>query len=583
MGIAVGMSTDIPPHNLREVTDACIALLRSRGPTTTEFEQMIPAPDFPTGGEIVTSREELQAIYRKGNGTLRLRAAWHRDGSDIVIHELPWQISSTRIQEQIAAQMRAKKLPMLEDMRDESDHRNPTRLVLVPRSGRVDADAVMGHLFATTDLERTVRINLNAIGLDGRPHVFALRELLTEWVTYRLDTVRKRLEHELEKLRDRLHVLDGLIIAFLNIDEVIAIIREADHPKSALMERFSLSDRQAEAILELRLRRLAKLEEIRLREEQKKLDLRRQEVEGILAQDTRLRRLVRDELTADAQQYGDERRTRVVERAPARAIAAADLVPAEPVTVVLSERGWIRAAKGHEVEGAKLSYKAGDGFLQAARGRSSQQAVCIDSTGRAYALAAHSLPSARGQGEPLSGRLSPPDGATFRGVLLGEAGARCVLSTDAGYGFVTTLGDLVSRNRSGKAILTVPAGASVLRPAPVPAGEGADADGEYWVAAATSAGHLLVFALSELPALSRGKGNKLLALPARARQAEGELMVAIAVLAESDTLAVISGSRRMTLKPADWSAYAGSRGRRGNLLPRGWRKVADIAPGHEPG
>jgi topoisomerase-4 subunit A len=581
-GIAVGMSTDIPPHNLAEVSAACIALLRSRKPSFEQLCELIPGPDFPTGGEIISSRDELRAIYRTGNGTLRLRAAWEREGNDIVITELPHQVSSTKIQEQIAAQMRAKKLPMIEDLRDESDHANPTRLVLVPRSSRVDADAVVSHLFATTDLERTVRVNLNAIALDGRPRVFDLKSLLEEWLAYRVDTVRRRLENELAKALDRLHVLDGLLIAFLNIDEVIAIIRQADHPKPALMERFSLSDRQAEAILELRLRRLAKLEEIRLRTEQSALGERRADIEQVLASDTRLRGLVREELRADADRFGDERRTRIVTRAPARVIATSELVPSEPVTVVLSARGWARAGKGHEVDGAALSYKAGDEFLQAARGRSSQQAVFLDSTGRSYCLAAHSLPSARGQGEPLSGRLSPPDGATFRGVLLGDEQARCVLSTDAGYGFIATLGDLTTRNRSGKAVITVPAGAAVLRPATFPPGAQDDDDNTF-VAAATSDGHLLVFSLAELPALARGKGNKILSLPGARKADDGEVMVGVAVLGARDSLHITSGRRQMTLKPADWQAYVGTRGRRGNLLPRGWRKVSAVAAEHEQG
>ncbi|MEO0422387.1 MAG: DNA topoisomerase IV subunit A [Pseudomonadota bacterium] len=572
MGIAVGMSTDIPPHNLREVAAAAGAMLRSRRPSMDEILDMVPAPDFPTGGEIVTPREDLKAIYRTGNGTLRLRATWEREDGDIVITELPYQVSSAKVQEQVAAQMRAKKLPMVEDMRDESDHRSPTRLVLVPRSNRVDAEAVMSHLFATTDLERTVRINLNAIGLDGRPRVFSLRALLEEWVTYRIETVRRRLQHELDRILDRLHVLDGLIIAFLNIDEVIAIIRNEDHPKSALMARFNLSDRQAESILELRLRRLAKLEEMRLRAEQGELTTRRQQIETVLANDTRLRRQVREELTADAQEYGDDRRTRLVERPPAKAIDTASLVPTEPVTVVLSERGWIRAAKGHEVDGAALNYKAGDGFLQAARGRSSEQAVFLDSTGRTYCVAAHTMPSARGQGEPLAGRVSAPDGATFRGVLIGPEDTRCVLSTDAGYGFVAGLADLMSRNKSGKVALSVPKGAQVLAPAPLPVGAEM---ASLRVAAVSSDGHLLVFPLSDLPALARGKGNKIISLPA-AKGEKAPTMIGLVVVGPRDGLALEAGKRRMTLKRGDLEHYEGTRGRRGNMLPRGWRKVQSV-------
>jgi topoisomerase-4 subunit A len=565
-GIAVGMATDIPPHNLREIVQACVLLLESPDAPIAELLTRVRGPDFPTGGEIVSTPEEIARIYETGNGTLRLRGRYEREGNDIVITALPWQISGERLLEQIAVQMRAKKLPMVEDLRDESDHENPTRLVIVPRSNRVDAEALMEHLFATTELERTVRVNMNAIGLDGRPRTYDLKSLLEEWLQFRVATVKRRLEFRLERIVRRLHVLDGYLIAYLNLDEVIRIIRREDEPKPALMERFALSNEQAEAILELRLRHLARLEERRIRAEKDELAAEREEIERTLKSRARLRRLVRDELQADAKTYGDERRCGLVSRPPARAIEATELIGVEPVTIVLSRSGWARAAKGHDIDPEALSYKSGDAFLAAARGRSNQLAVFLDSTGRAYALPAHTLPSARGQGEPLSGRLSPPEGARFAGVMIGEPAERWLLASSAGYGFVTTLEALHSRNRSGKSVLGVPAKADVLVPAPVVA----DA---LWVAAVSSAGRLLVCALAELPELTRGRGNKILAV----RPAQEESMTAVAVLGGEQTLSVRSGSRTMSLRAGELESYRGERGRRGALLPRGWRKVDALA------
>jgi topoisomerase-4 subunit A len=566
-GIAVGLATDIPPHNLREVVAACKLLLEQPDATCAQLCELIRGPDFPTGGEIVSSPEEIARIYETGTGTLRLRGRYEREGSDIVITALPYQVSGDRLLEQIAVQMRAKKLPMVEDLRDESDHENPTRLVIVPRSNRVDVDALMAHLFATTDLERTVRVNLNAIGLDGRPRTYDMKTLLGEWLSFRIATVTRRLEFRLARVANRLHVLDGYLIAYLNIDEVIAIIRRDDEPKAALMARFGLSDAQAEAILELKLRHLARLEEVKIRAEKDELEAERGVIERTLKSRAKLKRLVRDELEADAERYGDDRRCQIVARAPARALEEAELVGVEPVTVVLSRSGWVRAAKGHDIDPEALSYKSGDAFLAAARGRSNQLAVFLDSTGRAYALAAHTLPSARGQGEPLSGRLNPPEGAHFAGVIIGEPNERWLLASSAGYGFIVTAEALYARNRAGKSVLGVPRGARVLIPAPVPAAAGAR------VAAASSAGRLLVCDAAELPELARGKGNKLLAV----RAAEGEEMVAVAVLAPDQALAVKSGARTMTLRPAELEAYLGERGRRGALLPRGWRKVDGLA------
>ena len=573
-GIAVGMSTDVPPHNLGEIVKALVKLLDEPQTTLSGLLRFIKGPDFPTGGELVTPRAELRRVYQTGNGTLRVRATWEQEDGVVVITTLPYQVSGSKVMEQIAGQMRAKKLPLVDDLRDESDHENPTRLVIVPKSGRVDVEQLMDHLFATTDLERTLRVNLNVIGLDGRPGVRGLKDLLVDWLKYRSDTVTRRLRWRLERVEERLHILDGLLIAYLNIDKVIKIIRTEDDPKPVLMKRFKLSDVQAEAILNLRLRHLAKLEEIRIRGEQDELTEERDDLSKLLRSKVRLRKLIRQELLDLADKHGDTRRTAIVERAPAQALAETDLVPSEPVTVVLSSRGWARAAKGHEIEPETLSYKSGDGFLTAARGRSNQQAVFLDSTGRAYSLPAHSLPSARGQGEPLSGRLKPPDGASFRGVMIGDEHTRWLVASDAGYGFFVSLGELFSRARAGKSCLRVPTGGNVVVPAPF---AGDEFPGEALVAAVGSQGHLLTFWAEELPELARGKGNKIINIPSAKYKAGAERLVCVAVFLEADSLEVCSGQRRMVIKPADLDHYFGERGQRGKLLPRGWRKVERIA------
>jgi len=511
-------------------------------------------------------------FYDKGAGSFRARATWEVDEDGlIVITALPYQVSGNRVLEQIAEQMRQKKLPMVEDLRDESDHENPTRLVIEPRSSRVDAGQLMAHLLATTDLERSYRVNLNVIGLDGRPQVLGLKALLAEWLEFRHRTVRRRLEHRLQKVSRRLHILDGLLVAYLNLDEVIRIIRREDEPKPVLMQRFELSEEQAEAILETRLRHLAKLEEMRIREEQKALAGERAGLEAILASKARLTKLIRSEIEADAAEYGDERRTRIVEREAAQAIDEAELVANEPVTVVLSTGGFVRAAKGHEIDPRTLAYKTGDGFHSAARGRSTQLAVFLDSTGRSYSLMAHTLPSARGQGEPLSGRLDPPDGARFAGVLIGEPGELWLLATDFGYGFTVRLQELHTRNRAGKAVLKVDEGALVLPPAPVTAADGL-------LAAVSSDGRLLVFPVADVPELPRGKGNRLFGIPGRKAEAREELMTGVTVLRPEQDLLVWSGERRMTVKAAELEDYRGERAQRGALLPRGWRKVDRLEP-----
>ncbi|MHA7816533.1 MAG: DNA topoisomerase IV subunit A [Pseudohaliea sp.] len=571
-GIAVGMATDIPPHNLREVVDAAVYLLENPKATVADLCACVRGPDFPTDAEIITPEDELRTIYETGRGSLRMRAVWERENGDIVVHALPYQASGARVLEQIAQQMQARKLPMVADLRDESDHESPTRLVIVPRSNRVDCEALMSHLFATTDLERSYRVNLNVIGIDGRPGVRNLEKMLREWLEFRRTTVRRRLEHRLEKVQKRLHVLAGYLIAYLNIDEVIHIIRTEDEPKAALMARFGLSDVQAEAILELKLRNLARLEEMKIRTEQDELEKERDQLEKTLGSDARLKTLIKKELRAVAESYGDDRRSPIVAREDAQAFSELDLMSADPITVVLSEKGWIRAAKGHEIAPSTLSYKSGDAFKLAARGRSNQPAVLLDSTGRAYTVSTHNLPSARGQGEPVTGRISPPSGAVFNGLLMGDADQRCLLASDAGYGFVGRLGDLQAKNRAGKAVLTLPKGARVLAPTPVP-------EGATRVAAVSNEGRLLVFSLEDLPALARGKGNKIIAIPSARVQAREEFVVGVLALGDDESLVVHAGKRHLTLKPAELEHYRGERGRRGNKLPRGFQRVERLERG----
>ncbi len=562
-GIAVGMATDIPPHNLREVAAAAVHLLEEPEATTAALMKHVKGPDLPTGAEIISGRADLKEFYDKGVGGFKARATWEIEDGNVVITAFPYQVSPTRVQEQIAEQMRAKKLPMVDDLRDESDHENPTRLVIVPRSNRVDLTEVMNHLFATTDLERNYRVNLNIIALDGRPRVMNLREILGEWLEFRTKTVTRRLQHRLEKVARRLHILDGLLIAFLNLDEVIRIIRREDEPKPVLMKRFKLSDEQTEEILNTRLRHLAKLEEMKIREEQKTLAAEREELEALLKSKAKLKKLIATEIRADAEKYGDERRTKIIEREAAQAIDETSLIPNEPVTVVLSTGGWVRSAKGHDVEAGALSYKSGDAFQALARGRSLQPAVFIDSTGRTYTLPAHSLPGARGYGEPLSGRLDPPDGAKFAGVMIGEPEDLWLLASDAGYGFTARLKDLISDRRAGKTVLSVPENSQVLAPAPVP---GADS----LVAVVSSEGKLLVFPVSEVPEMPRGKGNKLYDIPGKKARERSELMTAVAVVAPRASLVLWSGEVQKVLEWRELQDYRGERAQRGAVLRRGW-------------
>jgi topoisomerase IV subunit A len=566
-GIAVGMATDIPPHNLREVVSACIRLLEAPKTTLRELCEHIQGPDYPTEAEIITPREDIIKTYETGRGSLKMRAVWQKENGDIVVTALPHQASGAKVLEQIAAQMNAKKLPMVADLRDESDHENPTRLVIVPRSNRVDLEGLMNHLYVTTDLEKSYRVNLNMIGIDGSPEVKPLNKILTEWIGFRLATVRRRLQFRLDRVDKRLHLLEGLLIAFLNIDEVIQIVRSEDEPKPVLIQRFKLSDLQAEYILDTKLRQLARLEEMKIRAEQDALALEKEKLEKILGSDKRLKTLVRNELLAVAEEFGDDRMSPLRERGEVKAFSDTDLLPSEPVTVVLSEKGWIRSAKGHDINPSSLNYKSGDHFLCSAKGKSNQNVILLDSTGRTYSLAAHTLPSARGQGDPVTGRLNTPSGATFNGVIMGDDTQRLLMATDAGYGFVAKLSDLHTKNRSGKTSISIPKGGRVLSPIPI-----ADIDVSL-VVTVSNEGRMLVFPLADLPQLAKGKGNKLINIPSSRLQARDEFMVAVSVVSPGQQLLVHSGKRYLSLKLSDLEHYRGERGRRGNKLPRGFQKV----------
>lgn len=569
-GIAVGMATDIPPHNLREVVNALVHILDNPSATIDEILKFIPAPDYPTEAEIITPKNELKHLYKTGNGTLRMRSVFMEEDGEIIITALPYQVSGGKVLEQIAQQMQDKKLPLVADLRDESDHENPTRLVIVPRSNRVDIYALMDHLFATTDLERTYRVNLNMIGLNGRPLVKNLLEILNEWLEFRSATVKRRLQYRLDAINRRLHLLEGLMIVYLNLDEVIKIIRKEDEPRPVLMKRFKLSEEQADAILDTKLRHLAKLEEMQIRKEQTKLTEERDDIEKTLGSNARLKKLIRTELTELAEKHGDKRRSPVIARKEAQAMKETEILPTELVTIVLSEKGWIRAAKGHEIDPSTLSYKAGDQFLAATAGRSNQTVVFIDSTGRAYSLPAHTLPSARGQGEPLTGRLNPPPGAEFIGTMIGEPEQRYILASDAGYGFIVTLGDLHGKNRAGKTALSLPEGSKAIMPKLVQ-----DPEKEF-LAVVSNIGNLLVFPLKDLPQMAKGKGNKMLSIPSNKVATREEYVVDVAVLTDTQSLVIQGDGKPFTMKAKDWQHYVGERARRGNKLPRGCRNVRKL-------
>ena len=532
-GIAVGMATDIPPHNILEVVKAAIGLLEKSSMSIEELCELIPAPDFPTNAEIISTKEELLEMYSTGRGSIKMRSTFKPEDGEIVINTLPHQTSSSKILEQIAAQIESKKLPMIVDLRDESDEANPVRIVLVPRSSRVDKNAVMNHLFATTDLQKNFRVNMNIIGLNGKPKVMDLKSLLKEWLAFRQNTVTRRLQYRLDWVMDRLHILEGLMIAFLNLDEVIHIIRTKDNPKTTLRKKFKLSEIQVDSILEIRLRQLAKLEE------------------------------------EDAELYGDKRKSPLVERGEAAAFNETELLTSDPVTIVLSERGWVRVAKGHDIEVDSLKFREGDSFLSCVKGRLNQNAIFLDSEGRSYTLPAHTLPSARGQGEPLSGTLNMSSGASFAGVLSGKEDAKAILASDAGYGFIAVLGDLQTKNKSGKSALRIKEGTKVLSPQMID-------NANDLVAAISNEGRMLVFPISELPELSKGKGSKIIGISKKKYLSGEENLSFIAVLGEGRELKLNSGKRHFTIKNKDLQNFIGQRGRRGNMLPKGLRNVESI-------
>lgn len=569
-GIAVGMATDIPPHNVREVVEATIHMLDNPKAELSDVMAFVQGPDYPTEAEITSPKADIEKIYRTGRGSIKMRAVWHKEGSDIVITALPHQTSGAKLLEQIANQMRAKKLPMVDDLRDESDHENPTRIVIVPRSNRIDCDQLMNHLFASTDLEKSFRVNLNMIGLNNRPQVKGLVQILSEWIEFRRDTVTRRLQYRLDKVMARLHILEGLLVAYLNLDEVIEIIRTEDDPKAVLMARFGVSDIQADAILDIKLRNLAKLEEMKIRGEQDELDKEREKLEQLLGSERRLNTLIKKELKADAEKYGDDRRSPLIERAEAKAMTERDLVPSEPITVILSEKGWIRHAKGHDVDGEGLSYKSGDQYLAHARGKSNQQAVFLGSDGRSYSLESHSLPSARSQGEPITGRLNVAPGTSVRQVVMGEDDQLWLVGSDAGYGFVCKGAELLSKNRSGKALVSLPQNAQVVAPHMI-----SDLESDE-ILAITNQGRMLLFPIKELPQLGKGKGNKIINIPAAKAKEREEIVSHLMSIPQNCSVTLYAGKRKLGLKPSDLENFRGERGRRGALLPRGLQRVTSI-------
>lgn len=570
MGIAVGMATDIPPHNINELDEASVMLLENPKASLAELMTVVQGPDYPTEAEIITPKADIAKMYEQGKGSIKMRAVWKKEDGEIVISALPHQASPSKVIEQIATQMRNKKLPMVDDIRDESDHENPIRIVLVPRSNRIDFEALMDHLFATTDLEKSYRVNMNMIGLDGKPAVKNLHTILTEWLVFRRTTVTRRLNYRLDKILNRLHILDGLMIAFLNIDEVIEIIRNEDEPKTALMARFNLSEAQAEAILNLRLRHLAKLEEHELQAEKSQLEKERDELQLTLGSERRLNTLIKKEIQADAKAFASPRRSPLVERAEAKAISESDLTPTEDVTVILSEKGWVRCAKGHDIDVQGLSYRAGDGYLAHAHGRSNQPVVFLDSTGRAYALDPTSLPSARSQGEPLTGKITLPEGATVQQVLMANSDTKVLMASDSGYGFICSFEDLVSRNKAGKAVISLTENAKVLPPQLI------DNEAELSLVAMSSVGRMLVFPITELPQLSKGKGNKIINISAQAAKEGNELLARLLLVKPTQSLVFVSGKRKITLKPSDIDNYRGERARKGSQLVRGLSATSTV-------
>ncbi len=566
-GIAVGMATDIPPHNLTEVANATLHLLDNPSAEVTDLCEFMTAPDYPTGAEIITPRANILKAYETGHGSIRMRAVYTREGNDIIISALPHQASGSKVLEQIASQMRAKKLPMVSDLRDESDHENRVRLVITGRSNRIDFDALMLHLFATTDLEKTYKLNLNMIGLDQRPQVKNLKDILKEWLRFRTETVRRRLQHRLDKVDARLHILDGLLVAFLNLDEVIRIIREEDEPKQELMAAFKLSEIQADAILDTRLRHLARLEEMKIRTEQTELQAEKVDLETTLKSRARMKTLIKQEITADRDKYGDERQSLLAEREAAEVFDETKLVPSEPMTVILSKAGWVRAAKGHDVDPMSMNYKSGDGYLDHSFGRSQHQSVFLNNAGRSFTLPTHTLPSARGQGEPLATKFNFKNNNLPVAVSCFPPKAAILMASTAGYGYHGHMDNLYSKMKAGKLVLSVPKGFAALKPRRI------ERIAEAHVVCVTNAGYMLVFPLEELPELAKGKGNKMINIPAKRLKAGEEYLLATLVMTPDQSFLVHAGQRYIRFKWKDLENYLGKRAHRGQVLPQGFRNV----------
>lgn len=563
-GIAVGMSTDIAPHNLREVASACRALLTNPDLDTQALMDYVPAPDYPTGGELISSAQDLRSLYESGGGSVKLRARYVLEEGNIVIEQLPYQVSGARVQEQIAKQMQEKKLPWLEDVRDESDHEQPTRLVLVPRSQRVDSERLMQHLFATTDLEKNYRVQFNMIGLDGKPQVKGLKQILQEWLVFREQTVLRRLHHRLQAVEERLHVLAALLIAFLNLDEVIRIVREEEAPKAALMRTFALSEGQAEAILNTRLRHLAKLEEMKIREEQEALLGEKAQLEALIGNQAARHALMSEELAADAEAYGDARRTLLVEREAAQALDESELLPSEALTFVLSEMGWVRAAKGHQIDGTALSYKSGDGFLLQLAVKSNQSLCLLADNGRCYTLAMANLPSARGNGEPLSSMLSLEAGSKIIAACLWQEAGQYVVAADNGCGFIVSGADLFSKTKTGKALINTGEAKALSLQA-------LDSD-EDEILALNNAGRALILPARELPQLAKGKGNQIIGI-SKKQFAEGLRMNHIVLLPAQTNVLLFAAKQKMRIRAEERGQYRGERGSKGVLLPKGYQQI----------
>ncbi len=563
-GIAVGMATDIPPHNVFEIADALTHLLDNPKSNLEDILTFVKAPDFPTKAEIITPVDDIKKMYQTGRGSIKMRATWQKVDGEIVISAVPHQASPSKIIDQIATQMKAKKLPLVDDIRDESDHQNPIRIVIVPRSKRIDFDALMSHLFATTDLEKNYRVNLNMIGLNGKPEVKNLFTLLTEWLEFRIQTVTKRLNFRLDKVLARLHILQGLLIAYLNIDEVIEIVRNEDDPKWVLMERFLLTETQAESILNIRLRHLAKLEEQTLKAEQEELEKERDSLELLLSSDRRLKTLIKKEIIKDAKTFGNERQSEIVEREAAKIIEQNELSPAENITVILSKAGFVRVAKGHEIDVQNLNYKTGDEYLTHCLGRSNQNLIFFDNQGRVYTVDPNSLPSARGQGEPITSKITLQDGSNICAMLIGDESEEILLASDSGYGFISSIKDLVSKNKAGKAVISLTENAEILMPQKL-----SEIDEQTELAAISSTGRMLIFKLSQMPKLSKGKGNKIINISSDNAKNRLEVLSKLLILKEDDQMIFISGKRKITLKPKDLEKFKGERARKGSQLVRG--------------